>query len=125
MKEHLVGAYVENVLRILERLSRYRSQQASFVYRHPSHGWLLRPPGYQVAIESRVLEKTLRHLGALVEVDRSISRKRFIVRVQPLKKVVKRRKALIGLIRRFLLEELRERAERVAQARARIPRRSN
>ena len=125
MKEHLIPAYIENVMRIIERLAAYKSQQASFVYRRPSHGWLLRPPGYQVAIESRVLEKTLRHLGALVEVDRSISRKRFIVRVQPLKKVVKRRKVLIGLIRRFLLEELRERAERVARARARIPKRDN
>jgi hypothetical protein len=124
MKEHLVDVYIENVLRILERLSRYKSQQASFVYRHPSHGWLLRPPGYQVAIESRVLEKTLRYLDALIEVDRSISRKRFVVKVQPLKKALKNRKTLLMLLRRFLLEELRERAERVAQARARISRRS-
>jgi len=120
MKEHLVDVYVQNVLLILERLAKYKSQQASFVYRHPSHGWLLRPEGYQVAIESRVLEKTLRYLGALIEVDRSISRKRFIVRVKPLRKALKK-KTLIGLIRRFLWEELQERAERVAQARARIP----
>jgi len=125
MKEHLVDVYIENVLSILERLSRYKSQQASFVYRRPSHGWLLRPEGYQVAIESRVLERTLRHLDALIEVDRSISRKRFIVRVKPLRKALKRRRTLIGLIRRFLLEELRERAERVARARARIPKRDN
>jgi len=75
MKEHLVPVYIENIMMILVRLSRYKSRQASFVYRHPSHSWLLRPEGYQVAIESRVLEKALKHLDALIEVDRSISRK--------------------------------------------------
>jgi hypothetical protein len=125
MKEHLYEVYIENVLRIIERLAAYKSQQASFVYRHPTHQWLLRPEGYQTAIESRVLEKVLKYLDALVEVDRSISRKRFIVKVQPLKKALKKRRTLIGIIRRFLREELQERAERVAQARARIPKHNN
>ena len=106
--EHLVPVYIENVTMILERLAKYRSQQASFVYRHPEHRWLLRPPGYQPSIESRVLEKVLKQLGALVEVDRSASRKRFIVRVKPIRAALRSRKKLYRLVHRLLLQELEE-----------------
>jgi hypothetical protein len=112
--EHLIPAYIENIIKILEKLSRYKSQQASFTYRHPTHSWLLRPQGYQPAIESRVLEKTLRSLGALVEVQRASKRfKRFIVKVQPIKEALKNKKnreKLYSLIRQLFLEDLEEKA---------------
>lgn len=110
---HLIPAYVENITKILERLASYKSQQASFSYRHPEHEWLLRPQGYQPAIESRVLEKVLKHLGALIEVDRSASKKRFIVKVKPIRDVLKNkknRKKLYKLIMQLFVDELKERA---------------
>ena len=108
--KHLIPIYVENVVKILERLASYKSQQASFTYRHPEHEWLLRPQGYQPAIESRVLEKTLRNIGALIEVDRSASKKRFIVNVQPIKRALKNRKKLYKLVMQLFMDELKERA---------------
>jgi hypothetical protein len=110
--KHLIPAYVENITKILERLASYKSQQASFTYRHPEHEWLLRPPGYQPAIESRVLEKVLKQLGALIEVDRSASKKRFIVKVQPIRRALgkKNRKKLHRLIMQLFVDELKERA---------------
>jgi hypothetical protein len=110
--KHLIPTYIENIVKILERLACYKSQQASFTYRHPEHEWLLRPQGYQPAIESRVLEKTLRSLGALVEVQRA-SKKRFIVKVQPIKEALKNkknRKKLHRLIMQLFIDELKERA---------------
>jgi hypothetical protein len=96
---------------ILERLAKYKSQRASFVYRHPTHGWLLRPEGYQPAIESCVLEKVLARLGALVEVEKSTSNKRFkrfIVRVKPIRRALRNRRKLRKLIMQLLLEDLEE-----------------
>ena len=110
--KHLIPIYVENVVKILERLASYKTRQASFSYRHPEHKWLLRPQGYQPAIESRVLEKTLRNIGALIEVDRSAGKKRFIVNVQPIKRALgkKNRKKLHRLITQLFVDELKERA---------------
>jgi hypothetical protein len=67
-REYQEQICVENVAKILYHLSKFKSLQASFVYRQARHSWL--SGGIHPHIESSVLQEALRLLGVPFTVER-------------------------------------------------------
>jgi hypothetical protein len=73
-KEYNEQVCIENVAKILYRLSMYKSMRASFSYRQQKHSWLA--TGVPPRLESMVLQEALKLLDVPFEVSRNMYRGR-------------------------------------------------